>query len=267
VKPSDSDFLGVAPPLPRLAGGGQCFRMFTHVSLSQTTRGVGADLIILDEAAHIAPELFYQTILPILQMKNTALIALSSPGDSDNYMSRLIEAKDGADAWFKVVQAVMVCSECRKLSREKQLMCQHVPHTAHWLSKRKFERLKLLYKDAPGTGLREYAGMVVSDHAPCFNPDHIAMFAEGQHVVTQSAPDFIYVAADPSGGGPSHCAIVSGFFNRDGKFVVSILYFSSPLLPLCGLCSASGAAPVRGRELPPPYIFPPLLRDKGPFCP
>jgi len=165
-------------------------------------------------------------------MKNTALIALSSPGDSDNYYSQLIETKgEDGDSWFKVVQAIMVCSECRKLARDKQIMCQHVPHTAHWLSKRKFERLKLLYKHAPATALREYGGMVVSDHAPCFNPDHVAMFSEGRAVVTQSAPDFIYVAADPSGGGPSHCAVVSGFFNRDGKFVVStlLLFYSSTL--------------------------------------
>jgi len=41
--------------------------------------GTGADVIIVDEAAHIDPQLFYKVIVPILSMKNTSLLCLSSP--------------------------------------------------------------------------------------------------------------------------------------------------------------------------------------------
>jgi hypothetical protein len=160
-------------------------------------------------------------------MKNTALIALSSPGDSENYYSQLLGALDeNGDPWFKLVNAVLVCPACRKLERNKQVDCTHVPHTAHWLSKRKVARLKLLYKHAPATALREFVGMVVSDYQPCFNAKHIDQIYSTPRVVTMSEPDYIYVSADPSGGGPSHTAVASGYYNRDGNFVVSFTFFA-----------------------------------------
>lgn len=159
-------------------------------------------------------------------MKNTALVALSSPGDSENYYSQLLGALDeNGEPWFKIIDAVMVCPECRKLERNLQIKCEHVPHTTHWLSKRKVARLKLLYKHAPATALREFGGMVVSDHQPCFNAAHIEQLFTAPRVVTLSEPDFIYVSADPSGGGPSHTAVASGYYARDGNFVVSLLSF------------------------------------------
>lgn len=175
-------------------------------------------------------------------MKNTSLLALSSPEGNENYYSQLLNLKDRhGDPWFKIVNAVMVCAECQKGDRAKQLACNHVRHTAHWLSKRKFARLKDLYAHAEGTALREFGGMVVSDYIPCFNTSDIEMAFTANRVQTQTAPGVIYTAADPNGGGPrfcccflfivlyhvvltrlnSHMAIASGFFDKAMNFVVS----------------------------------------------
>jgi len=106
----------------------------------QTTRGTGADVIIIDEvrihsaergpdgthtltffikAAHIDPQLFYQTILPILQMKNTALLCLSSPEGDDNYYSQLLNLRDPilGGPFFRVVECFMICKDCQKLGK------------------------------------------------------------------------------------------------------------------------------------------------------
>jgi hypothetical protein len=172
-------------------------------------------------------------------MARTTLIALSSPGDTVNYYSQLLNATDeNGDPWFKIVDAVMVCPECRKLPRDQQIQCEHIPHRSHWISNRRIARIKLLYKHAPATALREFAGMVVSDHMPCFNAAHVDRMFSAPRVVTESAPDFIYVAADPAGGGRSHMAVASGFFNRDGNFVVSAHFFNR--FPCGGCCCCCG---------------------------
>ena len=155
-------------------------------------------------------------------MNNTALLALSSPGGSDNYYSQLINLKDEVtgEPFFNLVDCVQICESCRKLEREEQLKCTHIKQGAHWLSKRKNERIKALYKTDPGTGLRELVGVIEDDYAPCFLKDEIAQCFERHIPVSTYTPDMIYVAVDPSGGGPSHLAIVSGYYDGDNNFVI-----------------------------------------------
>lgn len=45
-------------------------------------RGTGGDLVILEEAAFIATEVWTEVVIPLLEVKNTALIAISTPLDS-----------------------------------------------------------------------------------------------------------------------------------------------------------------------------------------
>jgi hypothetical protein len=180
----------------------------------------------LDEAAHIDPNLFYKTIVPILQLKNTSLLALSSPEGNENYYSQLLNLKDEyGKQWFKIINKQLVCPECQKGDRAKQLACTHVRKTEHWLSEDKFDRLKALYASAEGTGLQELAGMVVSEHTPCFNGEDIKYAFTAPRVVTTSPPGIIYIGADPSGGGPSHLAITSGFFDAASNFVVNLFIY------------------------------------------
>ena len=45
-------------------------------------RGTGGDLVILEEAAFIAAEVWTEVVIPLVEVKNTALIAISTPLDS-----------------------------------------------------------------------------------------------------------------------------------------------------------------------------------------
>jgi len=130
---------------------------------AQTTRGTGADVIIVDEAAHIDPKLFFKTIVPILSMANTSLLCLSSPEGDNNYYSQLMNLKrPDQTPFFNVVNCFQICQKCLKLERVKQIECTHVKSTAHWLSSRKIRELKTLYKARPAgicpAGTRSRAG-------------------------------------------------------------------------------------------------------------
>jgi hypothetical protein len=119
----------------------------------------------------------------------------------------------------------LVCAECGKGDLAKQLACDHVTKTEEWLSNRKFERLKSLYTNAPGTALQELAGVIVSEYLPCFNADDITECFKLPHVITTSSPGIIFTSVDPSGGGPSHLAICSAYFDHFSNFVVLFFFF------------------------------------------
>lgn len=197
--------------------------MFSPLS-PQTTRGTGADAIFLDEAAHINQDLFFKTIVPILSMKATSLICLSSPEGESNYFSALmnITKSDGKTPFFQVVDCFQICPACRKLERSKQIDCTHIKSTAHWLSSRKIKELKQLYKASPEDAIREFGGIVISNYVPVFRKEEIALAFSGNTVSTLTPPPFLFTAADPNGGGPSHMSIASGYYNKFGELVVRI---------------------------------------------
>ena len=199
----------------------------------RTTRGTGADVIIIDEAAHIDPALFFKTILPILQMKNTALLALSSPEGNDNYYSRLINLRDETtgEPFFRVKNCFMICEACRKLEKEEQIKCTHVKQTAHWLSSKKGARLRSLYSADPSTAIKEFGGIIDDSYNPCFAREDVELcFGLAPYNSRSSAPGLIVIACDPNGGGPSELALCSAYFAaEDASFVVSgpIVYSSA----------------------------------------
>lgn len=170
--------------------------------------------------------MFYKTIVPILQLKNTSLLALSSPEGNENYYSQLLNLKDEfGNPWFKVINKRMICSECQKGDRATQLACDHVPKTEEWLSNPKFERLKALYANAKGTALQELAGMVVSDYIPCFNSDDINVTFMAPRVLTKSPPGWILIGLDPTGQGPSKLGISASYVTASHQIVVKKNHF------------------------------------------
>lgn len=176
---------------------------------------------IIDEAAHIDPALFFKVIVPILSMSKTSLLCLSSPEGESNYFSALMNLKkDNGDPFFNVISCWQICEECLKLERVKQINCNHIKSTAHWLSSKKIKELKQLYKASPEDAIREFGGVVVSNFLPALRKEEIALCFAAERVQTESAPKYVFTACDPSGGGPSHMSIASGYFNVRGEIVV-----------------------------------------------
>ena len=76
-------------------------------------RGTGGDLIILEEAAFIAADVWTEVVIPLIEVKNTALIAISTPLDSSNFYSTLISMKDDrGEKVFEVLEARAACAAC-----------------------------------------------------------------------------------------------------------------------------------------------------------
>lgn len=177
---------------------------------------------MVDEAAYVDPALFFKVIVPILSMKNTALIALSSPEGEGNYFSALttMTRSDGTP-FFRVIDCFRICKRCMKLERVKAIECTHIKTTPHWLSSKKISELKTLYKANPEDALREFGGMSVSNHKPALLKDEVQRFFKAPPYLWQSPPRLIFTTYDPNGGGPSQAAMASGAFNAEHQLVVS----------------------------------------------
>jgi len=163
-------------------------------------------------------------------MKNTALIGLSSPGDSANFFSKLLKltVNDESDElFFRVIDCLLICKACQKLEKSEQLKCEHVKSGAHWLSKNKSKRLKRLYKANPALAIRELMGSVMDDHDTCFDRHDILRVFDLPHVDITSTPKHIYVSCDPSGGGASKMAITTGYYDDELNFVVSFFILTT----------------------------------------
>lgn len=147
---------------------------------------------------------------------------LSSPEGDSNFFSELFGAKKpNGQPMFREVTCYQICARCLKLERAKQILCTHVPSTAHWLSAPKIRELKELYRNSPENAIREFGGVVVSDYLPALRAEEIDNCFNLPRFVTTSPPPLIITAVDPSGGGPSHLSIASGYFNHRGELVVS----------------------------------------------
>lgn len=171
-------------------------------------------MVIIDEAAYIKEELFYQVIVPILVVKNTVLLCLSSPEQDANYYSALLNfKKENGDPFFHVVECFQICKACRKLERIQQINCTHVKQASPWLSERNKRELRQLYRLRPADYLREFGGLVVSDYQPALpKMDVERLFTSPMHH-TVTAPRFIFTSCDPNGGGPSQMSIASAYFD------------------------------------------------------
>lgn len=181
---------------------------------------------MVDEAAHVDPRLFTEGLFPVLRMKNTAMVCLSSPEDEENQYSRMVNLKDPqGNSIFEVIHARQICDACMKLPLEQANKCEHVKNTAHWINHRRAKKFSALYED-PALAAREFGGAIVSSTMSAFRRDEVTRMFEAERVRTVSTPSCIFIAADNCGGGSSHMALTSGYFARDGTFVVSNSFFS-----------------------------------------
>ena len=94
---------------------------------------------MVDEAAYVKSDLFKKTIAPLLQEKECAMIAMSSPSDTSSFVYKLSK-KLGRDG-LPIINYVVIgtqCDDCanppkdpanpsKKLKKSFGVACKHVP--------------------------------------------------------------------------------------------------------------------------------------------
>lgn len=189
-------------------------------------------------------QVFYEVVVPLLGMRDTALIAISTILDPSNFYTKLIDMKTSTgETLFDVRRFELVCDACR--ASKTPWRCTHMTDTMPpWLSEDKHKKIRqFMPEELMG---RETMGITMSDATRAFPAEIVEEFEQAIPIVLpegaglvgkrfngqpwyargpivpqarESPAECIYTAVDPNGGGVSEYAIAS-ILAFQGKLVV-----------------------------------------------
>lgn len=164
----------------------------------------------IEEAAHVDEELFKTIIPALLAMKDTAMLAISTPDDEDNYYSKLAEFKDPDTGEFlcKTIRIGLIsCDDCKA----KKVPCPHKrKKLPPWRSSKRQRIAEALLGEDEATQMQEMAGIVFGTTRYLFSEKWIQEFIRVPRWLFTHPVQVIHCAIDPSGGGSgSEFAIAS----------------------------------------------------------
>lgn len=184
--------------------------LYAYPASLHTLRGVGGDLIILEEAAFIPPDVIQQIVTPLLEVKGTALCCISTPMDQSNIYSKMADMRDESGRLvFEVMRVQMACAMCAE-TLEDPTQCPHVDVLPPaWKDESRRAVSKALYEGNRELLLRETLGIISSAPGQVWPSVKIRGFVTAPRVELRESPRLIFTALDPSGGGGSKQACVS----------------------------------------------------------
>ena len=163
-----------------------------------------------------------EVVVPLFGVRDTAVLAISTPLDSENYYSQLLEAKrpDGRPL-FNVVNIALLCDTCRTAGL---LECPHKAELPPWKTGERQELVRSLMagRDA-AMYAREALGVVTRNTHNVFSSRDLARLTDRANRAAPrelGAPSHVFVCVDPCGGGASSMAAVSGVFLASGELVL-----------------------------------------------
>ena len=189
---------------------GDIRKISSYPSAVSTLRGCGGDVIVLEEAAFIDTEVFLQVVVPLLQLENTALIAISTPQGSDNYYSKLFTLTDASGRpFFTTLRVGLICPKCQAENKQE---CPHViaaDTKPPWQSDAKHDLVCALYGNRTDLMAAEIMGAAVDDKSAAFDPAEVKRAIGRTLRVDARRVQHVLTACDPNGGGSSEMALIS----------------------------------------------------------
>lgn len=181
-------------------------------------------MVYCEEAAFMPPPVFYEVVVPLMGVKRTACIMISTPVDMFNFFSKMLEMKDDrGQHLFYVVHLALQCDRCKKARIND---CQHVKdRIPSWKSGERQKLVARLYQDNDTLMAREACGIVTGDLAGTYCEEDLKAFLAEPlfkpDVFDRRPPTMLITTCDPNGGGGSETTICT-LTRYQGKYVVSL---------------------------------------------
>ena len=194
-------------------------------------RGVGPNPLWVDEAGFTKQDLFLNVLLPITEVRNTALILISTLVDMWNYLTVLMNLKDPEtnENIFNVFQQTLVCDRCMQTERPQD--CRHKLHEIPpYKSAAKLDVVKHIYGSDVQLLQRESMGIIGETGGEIFTRRWIKRLMEKEHYdwekSTGRPPTFVYVGCDPNAQSVqrNETAVVAVVIHG-GSYIVSSFLF------------------------------------------
>ena len=195
-------------------------------------RGADADdIIVCDEMAFMHRRMFDEVVIPLLGMKRTKLLGISTPSpDEFNFFSRMLTLKypGTEDYVFGNLIIDLACDDCKR--RGRAVDCKHMAGLIpHWKGERKFNLAAQLYGDMNSdVHMRESMGILTSADDKLFDRKWIEKLQKRcvwDRKDRSCQPSHIFMSVDPNAGGSSQMAIISmAWVHKVYMVSVSIFY-------------------------------------------
>ena len=99
-------------------------RELTRFNVCVCVQGTTAHVVVMEEAAFMKPSVVYKVIIPLMAVKDTAILAISTPEDEGNYYSVLLSLlNDDGTTVFKTLAVGLSCDACRAEGKASE--CSH----------------------------------------------------------------------------------------------------------------------------------------------
>jgi len=180
-------------------------------------------VIILEEAAHLKPQLFHNVIVPLLTVEHTAMLAITSPGDEQNYISVIQDLKDpdGGELFYNI-KIGMMCEKCLKEGKEK---CGHeLKRLPNWKSESRHDIVRAVYGQNQEAMKREAEGLIVSNRVYLFGKKDVDALESREAYHFEYDVQLIEIGIDPSGGGANSDYTIVSKCVENGKDIVRFLH-------------------------------------------
>lgn len=155
--------------------------------------------MILEEAAFVPPDLFYVVMVPLMGVDNTALLAISTPGEEgSNYYSELMDLKtpDG-ESLFRIKSVGLACDECAAANKS----CPHVKASLPpWKSEARHAKTMAIMASRPEQASAELLGVAASATKTYLFRSYVRALHAGPCWQFDHNVNVVYIGIDPAGG-------------------------------------------------------------------
>ena len=185
------------------------------------SRGAQPDILILEEAAFIHDDLYYETVFPMLAKRGRAVFAISSPKEAQGLFAMMFRLRfpDTNDYVFLSVKDENICQDCLRAGR---MDCTHIiPSLPPWKTEREKMLLKMCYAADKKRYAQEVEGAMGDSEVVVFQEFWVDRMFASQVRAGADVP-FLFLAIDPAAGGKgSDTAWATLFFNSNDRIIVS----------------------------------------------
>jgi len=165
-------------------------------------------------------QVFYEVVVPLMEMDRTSLICISTVLGSDNFYSKLLCLKDDQGrSFFNKFEFYLACKACMDAGIASK--CTHKMHELpHWQSSRKHARIRAMMSDQKELLERETMG-IMHDSGDCaFEKRLVKRMMDRPGYPLTKTVRHIFVSIDPNAGGDSRFGICSCIYER-GQLIIA----------------------------------------------
>lgn len=199
-------------------------RLFSYPSSVSGLKGVGAKVVVLEEASRLDENVFTEVVVPLFAVSGTAVLAISTPLDEDNFFTQMCRMQDPTTGgtMFTTLTIELACAECR--AKGVVDVCPHrrsiLPPWRSDASRN--EKVKALMANKQDMYQREHLGISMSTNTTAFEASSVDTFAKATISMRPfySSTRTAFLAVDTCGGGSNCMALVGGLHTPGGVLVI-----------------------------------------------